>query len=493
MSLLWFLLSTHFWLVSFGPLSWNSQDKIFYVFSALMVAWIYIFLEKSLNLQIRWARIVVIIAAIATSILSITASVEDPITGWRFDLIGPIGLLGQIMWGVVLVKSLIKKNSEAVTMFFGFTVFLIALVHDALMMNRIIMSDFFWITVGYPGFLFSFAVMMGRRISKLAVDLRDSTGVIEEKNLVMKDVLNNVIESTDDLIMISTTVDSATSSLSGEMDQQRTNLQETAAVVEEICNSIDAVSINAFSQDQIIRDSGTLLHEFSESLGGITSAAQSTVALGERSMDATERITERLTIVKDGMISLKDSSKVIENIAEIINNIAEQTNLLSLNAAIEAARAGEHGRGFAVVADEINKLADSSVEQSRTIQNIVRDIVKNIEGETSLIMESSQSIDDINGAVRDVNLASRKILELCMDQESMTKDLHEHMNRVSKGSSEITSATGEQKNAIEEVVKTVEMLNSITEKINDSSGKMVDISGTLSHRIALLNRIVIEH
>ncbi len=491
MSFLWTILTVHFWLPDFSPLTWHMQDQFFYILAALMIALIYFYLEKSLEIKILTGRIIIVIYIIFITALSLTSTIDDPLTGWRFDFMAPLGLIGQILWGVVIFKSIIRKNKEAVFMLFGYILFVAAMIHDGLMMNRIILSPLFLTNIAYPALLLSFAFIQLRRVKILATDLSISQVQIEKNNQNLNQIFKNVLNSTDNLIHISESVDSTSKSLAQEMQNQKNSLENSSAIFEELQASIESIASNATTQEQKVIKNTNLLEDYAAALSQITEASMAAAKKGAESRKNTDAINERLADVRDGMIKLKESSATIEEIAVIINDIAEKTNMLSLNASIEAARAGEHGRGFAVVAQEIGKLADGSVKQSKTIQTIVRNIVTYIEQDTNKILESSNAISEINQAVFSLQQASEGILSLCMRQEEMTKEIKINMHTILTGSNEISTATNEQNGGMKDVLCSFETLNVVMNLVNHNTNNIVQISNTLSKNIESLKEIVV--
>lgn len=111
-------------------------------------------------------------------------------------------------------------------------------------------------------------------------------------------------------------------------------------------------------------------------------------------------------------------SKVDEsdNILGYIKSVTNKTKLLGLNTSIEAARAGEAGRGFGVVAEEIGKFSLLSVDSSKKIE----EILKNIQSGTELVENKSQNLYSI---VEINNEFTSKIKQMFENIEKMAAEL----------------------------------------------------------------------
>lgn len=130
------------------------------------------------------------------------------------------------------------------------------------------------------------------------------------------------------------------------------------------------------------------------------------------SIDGLHSIITNLTEfakVSDSYINQSDE------IVQYVNNIAQQSKILGINATIEAARAGENGRAFGVVAKEIQKLANDSQSNSKTIKDILTKLseeIKNISMVVGQLQELSemqkQASDNMDGAMNSLMGNSRK-------------------------------------------------------------------------------------
>lgn len=256
------------------------------------------------------------------------------------------------------------------------------------------------------------------------------------------------------------------------LQKQLAATEESAASMEEMTQAIEDLSVQS---NQISEQSNTTLELTQEGNEKL-----------KNSLEKMENFNQTVSTTSDAINKLGEKSHEIGTIVKVISGIAEQINLLSLNAAIEAARAGEHGKGFAVVADEVRKLA----EQSRQSSSEVSNIVKNIQEETEVVVESMQrgteEFEDTNTTIVEVGTMFEKIL-------STTKIIAEN-NEYSSASTEELSATSQQIMAtIVEIAfisrESVEMFEELLEISDDELNTMEKLLQEAKSLIELKNDV----
>ncbi|WP_215811057.1 methyl-accepting chemotaxis protein [Kyrpidia spormannii] len=202
-------------------------------------------------------------------------------------------------------------------------------------------------------------------------------------------------------------------------------------------------------------------------------------------MDTIQKTVDTLSAV---VKSLGERSGEIGRIIEVITNIAQQTNLLALNAAIEAARAGESGRSFAVVAEEIRELAEGAGNSAKQIV----ELIKNIQEESSLAVESMQNTTTAVGAgldavdqvgesfaqiersihrvVEQIEGVSAALQQLAANAEELRTtmgEVTEITEATSTGMHTISASTEQQHASMEEIAASAQSLSRLAEQLHD--------------------------
>ncbi len=190
----------------------------------------------------------------------------------------------------------------------------------------------------------------------------------------LSEVVARVRQSSEAVSGASVEIASGNHDLSSRTEQQAGAIQQTAASMEALG---DTVRVNA-------------------------QRAARADALARTASDAASQGGEVVANVVSTMQEINDSSRRIVDIISVIDGIAFQTNILALNAAVEAARAGEQGRGFAVVASEVRSLAGRSAAAAKEVKSLIDASLERVERGNALVAKAGQSMSQVVGSIRHV-------------------------------------------------------------------------------------------
>jgi methyl-accepting chemotaxis protein len=183
-------------------------------------------------------------------------------------------------------------------------------------------------------------------------------------------------------------ISAGSTKLSARAENQAASLEETAAAMEEMAATVKANADNS-------------------------------VKATELALETREQAEHGRNIVANtvqAMSDIRNSSDEIGAIVATIEAIAFQTNLLALNAAVEAARAGDAGKGFAVVASEVRTLAQRSGDAAKTIKDLIVTSTLHVETGSQLVGETDKALSEILDGVRNVARTIEEIADASKEQ-----------------------------------------------------------------------------
>lgn len=349
-------------------------------------------------------------------------------------------------------------------------------------------------------------------------EFKDLANYINDSLNKLKDIFNkikNVSIITDDLSSIvnnelSSSKDSLTvitgdiKSIKSEYENFDNNIKASSASTMEIQNNLNSLKEQIHTQSTTVIQSSASIEEIIASINNITFSTKerkdSALKLFEIIKAGNKDINETNVLIQE----INKNTQNIQEILDIIKGISVQINLLSMNAAIESAHAGESGKGFSVVADEIRKLAESTSENSKSIEDYIQHIISLINGATETSNKNMQSyktivhevnklielFEEISSGLEEMSISSKEILNVNKTLNDLTIDVKNKYDTIINENRDTGTAISNLNNISSTIFRNIsgiyvnigDIMNktdSILSKQNDSRNNMKNINEEL--------------
>ncbi|MDR0636085.1 MAG: methyl-accepting chemotaxis protein [Treponema sp.] len=293
--------------------------------------------------------------------------------------------------------------------------------------------------------------------------------------------------------------------INDQVVNQSGSVSTTSSTMKQITNNIGELNEHIENQSSNISQSSSAIEEMIANINSVTQTLIKNVENVKHLASASELGRTSLEEVSTDIQEIAKESEGLLEITAVMENIASQTNLLSMNAAIEAAHAGESGKGFAVVADEIRKLAESSGEQSKTIAGVLKKIKTSIDKimkSTDAVLERFEAIDsgvkvvtrqeeNIRSAMEEQQNGGQQVLDVIARLNDITQRVRDSSTQMRSGSKKIIgesenlgSLTAEVSNGVTEISKGADQVNVAVNEVSTLSNANKEHIDTLVNEIS---------
>ncbi|GAA0077195.1 methyl-accepting chemotaxis protein [Clostridium sp. CTA-5] len=276
----------------------------------------------------------------------------------------------------------------------------------------------------------------------LVSEINDTITVLNEANLTIKDGISMTEDVSGQITCVSSDIANKATQEVEVMNKVKSLMSIGVENVQEVTGAIETMKDASMSTENVVMEGSNKVSVLSEEMSKVN-----------------DNIINVVNLIND---LSNENSKIIE-IINTINDITAQTNLLALNASIEAARAGEHGKGFAVVAEEVRKLAEDSKSSTDQVAQILNGI--------------SNKTTDVSNEI----LKEQKSIELCNNHTNSVKDLFKNINiNTSKVLDQSNNVSKKSKVLNDSILTTLDEVNSISENIEGTASAIEEISASIN-------------
>ncbi|RII27894.1 MAG: methyl-accepting chemotaxis protein [Geobacter sp.] len=350
----------------------------------------------------------------------------------------------------------------------------------------------------------------------LATNVDEVSSSVQELGASSEQISRSAEVMSASVIETSATIEQMTVSIdrvAQSAEELASSVSETSSTIEQMTVSIDQVAGNTQELQQVATDTAATVEQLAISIresaknvgsaDDVAKAAAREGAAGQEAVQQALAAMERVGSVIDktalSIANLGKRSEEIGSIVKVINEIADQTNLLALNAAIEAARAGDAGRGFAVVAEEVRKLAERSVNATKEIGEVIKQVQADTNDSVKygeLAAQEARSSMELSGAagnalsniVRSIEQTSNLMSEIALmsgEQANTSGQVLKSVERMTLSTAQVANAAREQAQGGKQIRVAVERMNTVTQEVTGATREQAQ--GSRQIRIAVDN------
>ncbi len=302
----------------------------------------------------------------------------------------------------------------------------------------------------------------GNLTVKLDLKSRDEIGILAAALNGMGDKLKELFRI-DELRQLGEVLTRSSSQMDSMSDEFTARAEGMAGRANTVATAAEEMSVNmsnvAQAMEGVQEAANTVATAAEEMSATISEIAQNS----EKAKEITNQAVEKGSQTSERVHQLGLAAAEITKVTETITAISSQTNLLALNATIEAARAGEAGKGFAVVANEIKELAQQTAKATEEIKGKIADIQK----ATDVTVEDIKSITEV---INDIDSIISTIAAAVEEQSVTTRDIAQNIGNISQNIAEAGENVNQSSEVAQDIAKDIAEVNvEVNEMANSSS------------------------